>query len=188
MDAMTTGATDTQTGWSPFRYTRDGRRVVGRFSLRMRRVWFLVPDAEAEHVRRRFQFLSLLSIGLTVGFMTRVFAGDRFWPLALIGALLGMCTTMFVSYDLQRVEVDASELVPFDAGAHDAAWARSAGAKQIGAFIMLALVLAAGQLWVLLTEPEWWAWVGLVGFGGSAGYFAWMLRYTRSSDTRRRRE
>jgi hypothetical protein len=150
-----------------YRETRDGRRVfgVGRL-LRMPKAWYLVSDDAVPGFEKRFRqyfaafFFAVIPVG---GFL----AGFNPWiifTIALVWPWLAM--RFWVLVGLPRTEVREDELVPIDRRARYLAQLQAMGEPIFWVQLVGTSAMASLAVYILRTDGDRWAWIGIAMFGG----------------------
>jgi hypothetical protein len=152
-----------------YRRTLDGQRVFARRSLLpWRKRWYYVSDKDKETLEKRIirmhVALMVLVISLT-GFLVDRFLSDPRWFVGwfLLIALFSAFQSRTTS-DLEPASIDEESLEPQDRRVRDVAIARAAGQRTLWCLVAASVAMAAGQLYVIVTDGVWWAWVGLAMF------------------------
>ena len=151
-----------------FRFTRDGRRVLTPFSvLRLRRIYYLVPDAELRGVERRY---SQIFWGVVfLAFLAPLVVPKRPWSFVLLGNLgLQLVTRFWLPHCLERIELESTDFPPLDRQARALSRAQAVGEPTLWVLLFGTALMGAGQIAILITDAAWWAWIGIALFGSAA--------------------
>lgn len=169
-----------------YRRTCDGRRVCAhRTLLPWRKRWcFIAPEEEARYERRVVR-VHIASMVLMLVLLQ--LAGDRLFsdPRWFIGFLLVVPlpgSQRWVTAGLAEAEIDESALEPIDRAAVNLESARATGAPTLWVLLVAGLAMAAGQLYVLLTDGAWWSYLGLAMFSAATVLMGRQLLLLRAAD------
>ena len=151
-----------------YRQTLDGRRVIARRSiLPWRKRWYYVTDNEKAAVEKRIIRLHVASFSLMM--LLIALLGNRIltepfllaW-LLIIAILPGLQS--WTTSGLEPASIDERSLEPLNRRHRDVALARALGAPTLWFLVASGVVMASGQLYVIITDGAWWAWLGLAMF------------------------
>ena len=151
-----------------FRETLDGRRVIARRSLLpWRKRWYYVTDDERGTIERRVIRLHVASFSLMMILIALL--GDRALSNLLWFALLLIIVVLpglqsWSTSGLESASIDEHSLKPQDRRLRDVALARALGAPTLWFLVASSVLMAAGQIYVIITDGAWWAWLGVAMF------------------------
>jgi hypothetical protein len=169
-----------------YRQTVDGRRVCARRSIfPWRKRWYYVlPGQESKYERRTIR-IQLTSFGIlivvVVAFGDRVMSDPR-WFIALLLATLLPGFIYQTTSGLEPASIDRRLLVPLNAEALSIGVARATGAPTLWFLLAATVLMAAGQLYVIVTDGAWWSWAGLVMFTASGASIGRQILLLRKSN------
>ena len=156
------------------RQTLDGRRVYARRALPWRKRYFYVTPEQAPAYEQRLvrsQIIAMVFMVAVIVVAGRWLLVDLRWTIAFIMFVaLSSVLQYWVTAGLESAPIDKSSLEPINRAKLNIEIARATGAPTLWFLLLAAVLMAAGQLYVLVTDGAWWAWFGLgmfviVGFG-----------------------
>lgn len=163
-----------------YRRTPDGRRVCARRSiLPWRKRWYYVTPAQESRFETRMMRMHLASFGLMMFLIAII--GDRLltdprWLAGLLVVVLIPGLQTWTTSGLEAAPIDERSLVPRDQRIANIELARAYGATTLWFLLAASIMMAAGQVYVIVTDGAWWAWLGLVMFiATSASAFRQLL-------------
>lgn len=168
-----------------YRETTDGRRVTSRRLLPLLRPhWLLVPpDAQPRFERRVKQahIAGLAGVAIGIQFIPTD-APESVWFFVILAIVLVSVTLSqaWATAGLPAYDGDDSTIVPVRRLEMHERQARAMGPRTLIAFLVLSILLTIPQAIVAVQDGAWWAWLGLVTFGGIAIYFARMYARIRA--------
>jgi hypothetical protein len=171
------------------RQTLDGRRVCAGRSLLGRKRYFYVTSEQAPAYEQRLvhsQIISLVFMVAVTVVASRWLFVDLRWTIGfLIVVALPSVLQSWVTSGLDPAPIDESSLKPINRARMNIDIARATGAPTLWFLLVAAAIMAAGQLYVLVTDGAWWAWLGLGMFvlvGSSMGQQLLRLRGAARSE------
>jgi hypothetical protein len=169
-----------------YRQTFDGRRVCARRSIfPWRKRWYYILPGQESKYEKRTVGVQLTSFGimivLVVTFGDRLLADPRWFAGLLVATLLPGFLYRTTS-GLEPASIDPRSLVPRNTNALSLGVARATGAPTLWFLLAASALMAAGQLYVILTDGAWWSWAGLVIFAVSGIGTVRQLLLLRKSD------
>ena len=169
-----------------YRETSDDRRVCARRSvLPWRKRWYYVLPEQEKTYEKRMLGVQVVSLGIIIVLVVAL--GDRLFanPLWFLGFLVAPILPAVLypaTAGLERAKIDSSALVPRNTKALSLEVARAAGAPTLWFLLGASALMAAGQLYVLVTDGAWWSWAGLAMFIASGAGTARQLLLLRRSN------
>ena len=169
-----------------YRQTFDGRRVCARRSIFpwRKRWYYILPGQESKYEKRTFgvQATSFgIMIVLVVAFGDRLL-GDPRWVAGFLLATLLPGLLYRTTSGLEPASIGRPSLVPRNRNALSLGVARATGAPTLWFLLAASALMAAGQLYVIVTDGAWWSWAGFVVFAASGAGTAKQLLLLRKSD------
>ena len=163
-----------------FRFTNDGRRIFAPFSLfRLRRIYYLVPDSEVRALERRYVSVFLIVVPGIIPIGMRVLS-QRSWLLFLfLLVVIPLEARFWLPRGLLRIELNAGDFPLVDRRARALAHAHAVGQPTLWALLFAAILMTAGNVVILLTDGDWWAWLGLLLFGSCIVEMTWQIYLIR---------
>jgi hypothetical protein len=149
-----------------------------------KRWYYILPGQESKYERRTFG-VQVTSFGIMIVLVVAL--GDRLWsdPRWFAGLLLATVLPGFLyrtTSGLEPAPIDSRSLVPRNTNALSLLVARATGAPTLWFLLAASALMAAGQLYVIVTDGAWWSWAGLVIFAASGAGTARQLLLLRKSD------
>jgi hypothetical protein len=169
-----------------YRETSDGRRVCARRSVfPWRKRWYYILPTQEKTYEQRTLGVQLVSLGIVISLVVGL--GDRLfenpvWFLGLMAAPILPAFLYPTTAGLERAKIDSSALVPRNTKALSLQVARAAGSPTLLFLLGASALMAAGQLYVLVTDGAWWSWAGLAMFIASGAGTARQLLLLRSAN------
>lgn len=154
-----------------YRRTVDGKRVYARSPILPWKRWYYVTPAQENAFEKKMIRMHVASFSLMIVLIAVV--GDTLFtdPRWLAGLVLVVLFPVFESWTtsgLERASIDERSLEPRDRRAQSIEIVRALGATTLWSLLVASVLMAGGQLYVLVTEGAWWAWAGLGMFAATS--------------------
>jgi hypothetical protein len=168
-----------------YRYTRDGRRVWGLPILPgLSTKWYVVSDDFADLIERRFRWFFVLTFCFAIP-ITSLWASERLWIVPLIALVWTPIAMRFwVLRGAPKIAQRKEDLEPVDRRSRDLAQMQAMGEPKLWFLLMAALAMAVLDVFVLATDGDWWAWLGLIMFGTGVVMMARAILLVRRANRR----
>jgi hypothetical protein len=163
-----------------YRRTRDGRLVAGFRTLPFfRKKWFLVHPEDQEDFEERFVQGQSLSMALVAGVIVPFMIEADFVRMLMVciasGVTVGHLSFLWSTHGLPEERLGADDLEPLSQGEQHLRSARAIGPRMLWGMFAASLVMLALQISVLVTDREWWSWLGIAMFGACTVYFGVLI-------------
>ncbi|HEX6576083.1 MAG TPA: hypothetical protein VF042_14035 [Gemmatimonadaceae bacterium] len=124
----------------------------------------------------------ILIIVLTVVIGSDRILSNPMWLAAFVIILLVSSSASWAIAGLEPAHIDDSSLKPIDRRSINIDVARGFGVSTLWFMMIGNILMAAGQVYVIVREGAWWAWLGTATFTATSLTFARQILLLRKSN------